>query len=202
MRRSRRVTRGYGLLESYLAKLRARKANELIPDGNSGRILDIGCGVYPLFLLNSDFSEKYGLDKGVNINCGMLYQGNDIVLFNHDIEKEEGLPFDDNYFNVVTMLAVMEHIEQKKAMNVMKEVYRILLPSGIFILTVPAVWTKKFLEFMARLRIVSPYEIAEHKYFYPDSVIVSMLQKVKFEEEKIQFGYFEMFMNRWATAIK
>lgn len=57
-------TRGYGLLESFLTRQRCRMANRLIPgEMKIGRILDIGCSAHPLFLLNTEFSEKYGLDK-------------------------------------------------------------------------------------------------------------------------------------------
>ncbi len=48
------VTRGYGLLERFLAKKRAKMANEIIPLAlRTGRILDIGCGPFPYFLLNT-----------------------------------------------------------------------------------------------------------------------------------------------------
>lgn len=58
------VTRGYGFLERFLAIQRLKMANSLIPsDLRTGSILDIGCGLYPLFLMNIDFSKKYGLDK-------------------------------------------------------------------------------------------------------------------------------------------
>lgn len=59
-----RITRGYGLLERFLAKKRAQKANELIPQlYRKGRILDIGSGAYPFFLLTTSFSEKFGVDR-------------------------------------------------------------------------------------------------------------------------------------------
>jgi hypothetical protein len=44
-------TRGRGLLEPWLAKMRAQRANRLIPaELRAGRILDIGCGSFPYFL--------------------------------------------------------------------------------------------------------------------------------------------------------
>lgn len=56
-------TRGKGLLESVLAGMRARKANQLIPDElRTGRILDIGCGAYPYFLSHTFFHEKAAID--------------------------------------------------------------------------------------------------------------------------------------------
>ena len=59
-----KVTRGHGLLERFLARKRACMANQLIPSHlRNGRILDIGCGSFPYFLLNTVFTEKCGLDK-------------------------------------------------------------------------------------------------------------------------------------------
>ena len=59
-----RPTRGSGLLEPFLARLRARKANRLIPPHlRSGRILDIGCGSFPYFLAHTSFAEKFALDQ-------------------------------------------------------------------------------------------------------------------------------------------
>jgi len=57
-------TRGHGALEGYLARRRARKANQLIPsESRSGRLLDIGCGSYPYFLATTRFAEKWGVDQ-------------------------------------------------------------------------------------------------------------------------------------------
>src|SRR2546423_15607544 len=63
---ARTVTRGHGLLEGFLARQRVRRANSLIPESaRAGRVLDIGCGTYPLFLLSTAFHERYGLDRSV-----------------------------------------------------------------------------------------------------------------------------------------
>jgi len=57
------VTRGYGVLEEFLASLRAKKADSLIPEHlRSGKIVDIGCGTTPYFLANTTFSKKIGID--------------------------------------------------------------------------------------------------------------------------------------------
>ena len=60
------MTRGYGLLEGFLAQQRSRVADALIPASlRTGRLLDIGCGAYPLFLAQTSFARKFGLDKQV-----------------------------------------------------------------------------------------------------------------------------------------
>jgi hypothetical protein len=55
---------------------------------------------------------------------------------------------------------------------------------------------------MARLRLVSPEEIEEHKGAYSRSSISATLQKAGFSNKNIKSGYFEMFMNTWSTVIK
>ena len=197
------VTRGHGLLEAFLAKQRSKKASSLIPSANGkGRILDIGCGTYPLFLLGTQFSERYGLDKVVQENYGAKSQNQKITLINYDIEKEDILPFENGYFDVVTMLAVFEHIEPRRLVKVLSEIHRILKPGGTFVMTTPAFWTDGLLRFMAKLRLVSSVEIEDHKDAYSHSKISFLLQEANFSKEKLRFGYFEMFMNIWATATK
>jgi len=197
------VTRGYGLLEAFLAQKRCALANKIIAaHQKSGRVLDIGCGSYPLFLLRSDFHEKYGLDKVSRQNQENELQNSGIVIIDHDLEKEDALPFSNDYFDVVTMLAVFEHIEPERLTQLLSEIHRILKPGGLYIMTTPASWADGLLKMMARLRLVSPVEIEEHKDTYTHSKISSLLQKASFQKDKLFYGYFEMFMNLWAMAIK
>jgi len=197
------ATRGYGLIEEFLSKKRANLVNKKItPHLRHGRILDIGCGNYPLFLMGTVFSEKYGLDKIVQQANNKHFPNHNITLINFDIEAEDALPFTDDYFEVITMLAVLEHIEPDRAGKILKEIYRILKPGGMYILTTPAPWTDSLLRLMAILRLLSPSEIEEHKCSYSHSKMSSLLQDSTFLWDKLRFGYFEMSMNIWATAIK
>ena len=197
------VTRGYGLLESFLAKKRAGMANRLIPPRlRTGRILDIGCGTTPYFLMNTSFHERYGLDKVIQSDEKTISGGGGVVLANFDIERAEKIPFEDDCFNVVTMLAVFEHILPERLSAVVEDIRRTLIPGGMYILTTPAWWTDRLLRFMAQLRLVSPAEIEEHKDRYAPRKISSILQQGGFTAENIRTGYFEIGMNIWATAVK
>jgi len=195
----RSVTRGYGLLEKQLAKQRTRVANKLIPrDRRSGRLLDIGCGTYPYFLAHTDFKEKFGLDTaGGPAGCD-----DSITLLSHDLHKETVLPFQDEYFDVVTMLAVFEHIEPERLPVLLAEIRRVLKPGGMYILTTPAGWTDKLLRILAKLRLVSAAEIEDHKAAYDHAKIASLLLNAQFKETKIARGHFELFMSLWMSAGK
>jgi len=197
------VTRGYGVLEKFLSEKRCRVANKLIPFSyRNGLLLDIGCGAYPLFLISTEFSKKYGMDKIVRDDYKEHLKEHDITLVICDIEKEDIMPFSNELFDVVTMLAVFVHLEPLRLTKILQEIYRILKHNGIYILTTPAPWADGLLRVMARLRLVSPVEIGEHKDAYSHSKISFLLQKANFSKEKLRQGYFEMFMNIWGTAIK
>lgn len=198
--RNKNVTRGYGLLERFLSKKRSIMANDLIPvKCRSGKILDIGCGTIPYFLLNTEFNEKFGLDP--NLLEGKENRKN-IILRRFDVEQNDKLPFNDNYFNIVTMLSVLEHINQDRILNILIEIRRVLKENGRFILTTPCPWTEKVLRIMANLKFVSSKEIEEHKALYNRSTISYFLKKAGFNKDNINFGYFELFMNNWIYVDK
>jgi SAM-dependent methyltransferase len=196
------VTRGNGLLENFLAQQRIKIAQRLIPPAHrNGRLLDIGCGSYPLWLVSSTFSDKYGLDKVVTSEQIALFQGQNINLQSYD-NVSERLPFEDEYFSVVTMLAVFEHIEPSALHYLLSEIRRVLQPGGVYILTTPAVWADKLLRLLAKLHIVSPVEIEDHKDTYTHGKVKRLLKKAGFKDSQLACGYFEFYLNLWVTATK
>jgi SAM-dependent methyltransferase len=197
-----KATRGNGLLEGFLAERRTNLANRLISESSrKGRILDIGCGATPYFLMNTKFLEKHGLDKLHETGVRVSKERN-ILLRHYDIEKEDRLPYGDNFFDVVTMLAVFEHIEPSRLVTVLREVYRVMKPKGQFIMTVPAAWADILLRTLARFRLVSREEIDEHKAKYTHKKIGGLLTKAGFSAADCRHGYFEAFMNLWVSVSK
>lgn len=189
-------TRGSGLLEKFLSEKRAQKANEFIPNSfRDGNILDIGCGFYPHFLTSTKFKNKFGIDPAVNT------QVKGIKLQKIDIAKQK-LPFKDNSFEVVTMLAVFEHIEKEKLTSAIKEINRVLKPEGRLIITTPSPWSDKLLHHMARLGLISSEEIHDHKSHYTQSKILDIIESSGFNKSKMKKGYFEAYLNMWFLAEK
>ena len=130
------LTRGYGLLENFLAKKRAEITNKLIPFNlREGKILDIGCGTIPFFLINTKFKEKHGMDPSLKV----FDLKENIMLKKHDVEQDI-FPYEDNFFDVVTMLVVFEYIEPDKLIDVLKEIKRVLKSGGRFILSTSCPW--------------------------------------------------------------
>ena len=192
-------TRGAGYFENLLSDLRVKAANKhIIGRLRSGKLLDIGCGAFPNFLIKTKFNEKFGLDKLPTDHPNI--QG--IQLLNFDLETQSVLPFADDFFEVVTMLAVFEHIEPSRLPVILKEIRRVLKPGSLFILTTPTVWTNALLKYLARAGLVSKEEIEEHKDAYTPGRIVGYLQAAGFEKNLVETEYFEFGMNILAEAIK
>lgn len=192
-----RVTRGSGLLERFLSRKRAAIARNLLRDvPRSGRILDLGCGSHPLFLIGSGFHERHGVDQILTDER----RTDGILLQPYDATRDARLPFTDQYFDAVTMLAVFEHVEPRYLTPLLAEIRRVLRHGGILVLTTPAAWTDPVLRFLARLRLVSSEEIDEHKGAYDHDQIRHYLVQGGFDPEQLRFGSFELGMNLWATA--
>ncbi len=198
MNKLQRATRGKGLLESWLARMRARQANRLIPAHlREGRILDIGCGSYPYFLTHTYFSEKFAVDQ-----MTPKFPHHDIEWFTLNLDSKPTLPFDDEFFSVVSMLAVVEHLDPSKLVVLLNEVSRTLIPNGTLVITTPAVWSNQLLKLMAKINLVSAEEIEDHVFLYTLPLLGWYFGKSGFDMQKIRFGYFEFLLNMWACAEK
>jgi SAM-dependent methyltransferase len=194
-------TRGHGLLEPLLARWRARRANNLIPpELRSDRILDVGCGSYPYFLAHTAFQHKFAVEqiplspevtKELQVEC-----------YNLNLNQTPALPFQKDFFSVVTLLAVVEHLNPASTAVLFAEIYRVLKPGGRVVLTTPAAWSDGLLHTMARLNLVSAEEIDEHAYAYTLPLIGWYFGQAGFAMNKVRFGYFELGLNMWSSADK
>lgn len=195
----RGYTRGSGIFEDFLAKKRANMANSLInEDQRRGRLLDIGCGAFPYFLTTTKFQEKYGVD---NISQIQYKKYKKISFARINIEQQL-LPFAANYFDVVTMLAVFEHINHDRLHLVLTEVSRVLKHEGTFILTTPSPWSAPLLVFLSRIRLISKVEIEDHKHEHTSKEIKKYLTNAGFRQQDIASGYFELFLNMYFRVKK
>ncbi len=194
-------TRGKGLLEPALARFRTRRANQLIPpDLRNGRVLDIGCGSYPYFLAHTAFKEKFAVDQ-LPMPKEMATR-NQIEFFELNLNQEPRLPFGNDYFDAVTLLAVVEHLNPDSLAQLFKDSRRVLAAGGMVILTTPAAWSDGLLHLMAHLNLVSAEEIHEHAFAYTLPLLGWHFGQAGFEMTKVKFGYFELMLNMWATARK
>lgn len=192
----RRFTRGHGLLEPTLARLRARRADRLIPPHlREGRILDVGCGSYPYFLSHTSFREKLAVERQRPSDppAGIRW-------LELDLNATPELPFPDGHLDVVTMLAVVEHLDPASLEVLLADVRRVLRPGGRLVVTTPASWSDGLLRLMARLSLVSAEEIDEHVFAYTQPLLGWYFGRAGFARDRVRFGYFEAWLNLWATA--
>jgi methionine biosynthesis protein MetW len=150
----------YSTLEEMLHRIKLQ---------HEPKILDVGCGTgeVTLFIRN-----KLNLDRiyGVDIDENVLHQAEDkgITVFKVDVSRE-ALPFPDNFFDLCTLLDVIEHLENPD--YALKEINRVLRMEGYLILMTPnmAAWYNRLLLLLG-MPILGIDLSKEVRYVYPFGV--------------------------------
>lgn len=175
------------ILEPLLRRLRIRKILPVLRQFPDCRLLDVGCGWEARFLREVEPYIAQGV--GIDIKAPTL-QTEKISTFQSCLDQK--LPFADASFDVVTMLAVLEHLRFPEA--IVAEVFRVLRGGGVFVGTVPSTWAKPVLEFLAfRLNIVNPDEIRDHKQYFNRGSLEKLLGQAGFSS--LKHRYFQCRMN-------
>lgn len=181
-------------LDKLFRWIRFRKVKKYIPKDSV--VCDIGCGSDVYFLKNILGLIKYGvgLDKDIE-----EYKDSKIELRNLEVFKS--IPLEGEKFDVITMMAVLEHLDYPQ--EVLKESFRLLKRGGKLIVTTPTPLSKSILEGLAfKLQLINKEAIQEHKnYFWPRE-IKKILLEVGFKKEKIKSYFFEFFLNNLLIAQK
>jgi SAM-dependent methyltransferase len=98
------------------------------------RVLDIGCGRHAGYL--RDVYDKTPFSYGVDLDADAL--ANNTTIKNTVVANAENLPFEDEFFDIVTLAWVLEHLENPE--QVFREICRVLKPSGTVFFLTPNVW--------------------------------------------------------------
>lgn len=181
------------ILDRVIEYLRFNKINKYIP--KNCVLLDLGCGYNATLLkrYSSSIKKGTGIDLSVNSNLKK------IKLIKGRIDNK--IKLQSNKFDVITALAVIEHVESPKTM--LKEAYRLLKKNGILLITTPSKYNKPILEFLAfNLKVISKSEIEDHKRYYDKMSLQKELVLSGFTKIKVKIKYFQLGLNIFAIAKK
>jgi SAM-dependent methyltransferase len=172
------------LLDRLLRSWRIRKVKPYLRPGCS--VLDVGCHDGALF---NTFPDVIG--GGVGIDPA-LEQSATYGRFRFVAGGFPSAEINRERFDVITFLAVLEHVEADELSVWRKECERLLDPGGLIVVTVPSPAVDRILDVLVRLRLVSGMSLHEHHGFDP-SMVPSLFPKPSFE--LLRHKRFEAGMN-------
>ncbi len=144
-------------LDSLLQWWRGRKARRWIPVG--AKVLDIGCH-------QGEFLHSLGKRIGPSVGFDPLAPPTEGPLYSLKPELfRTPAPFPDASFDVVVLLATLEHIRDKEPLA--KECYRLLHSGGRVIITVPSPRVDTIVAVLCRLHLADGMSLDEHHGFDP-----------------------------------
>lgn len=145
-------------LDRYLQSLRIQQAQRFLPpQPRSLSVLDIGCSQGELFqALRKRIGQGIGIDP--TLTSRVHHDGWDLLpgCFPEDLPEGSG-PFD-----VITALAVIEHIPMDTQPAFAHAAARLLKSGGRLILTVPSPRVDDILEILLRLHLIHGMSLEEH----------------------------------------
>lgn len=164
------------ILESFMEGL-VQELKSKVTNSAQLRILDVGCGTGANLEMLSSFGESEGVDvsddalefcraKGLTVHKGLA----------------EKLPFEDETFDIVTALDVIEHLDDDIAG--LREMHRIVKKGGKTLIFVPA--------FMWLWGVQD--DISHHRIRYTRKQIVERIEKAGFTVERATFANWTFFI--------
>lgn len=180
------------LLEPLLRRLRIRQVLPVLREHPDCCLLDVGCGWDARLLKAVEPHVRSAV--GVDFKAPALCNGK---LTTVTASLTDRLPFPDAAFDVVTLLAVLEHLAHPRAVVV--EIARVLKPGGHVVMTVPSRAAQPVLEFLAyRLGIVSEAEIRDHKRYYDRQSLLDLFADSGLRVDVHR--YFQLGLNNFLVA--
>jgi len=183
----------WNFIDTLLSKWRAKFIIPYLrPDSV---VCDVGCGQEGRILVSiaDRIKEGYGFD--FNLKAGSAPRDN-IHLSNADFLTV------GKRFDVVILLAVIEHLPYPEAAETMLEgICTKLNPGGVLIMTTPDKRAKRLLEFLAyRLHVINEEEIRDHKHYFDKTELVSFSKVAGFGE--VHHRHFQLGLNNLVICRK
>ena len=177
--------------EPLFQELRLWKITPHLKSG--GVLVDLGCDEEMTLLKRHQSTMKKVI--GVDVVVKSQKQGN-FETIHADLTKR--LPLKTNSADVVTMLAVLEHLPNPE--QVVKEAYRILKPGGVFLVTVPSANSRPILELLAKVHIVRQEMVDQHYNYFTHAHLRQITSQAGFK--KIAIESWELGCNTFMRAMK
>jgi SAM-dependent methyltransferase len=149
-------------LDRFLRSWRIRKAGPFIR--TRSRVLDVGCYDGALF---SRFADR--IERGVGVDPALMGSGRrgrfDFVADTFPTDR-----LGDERFDVVTLLAVLEHVDASVLPAWRDACVQHLTPGGLIVATVPSPRVDDLLHVFGRLHLIAGMAVHEHHGFDPTDV--------------------------------
>ncbi len=116
----------------YLNQPRFQFFDRYIPQWQGLKVLDVGCGGgFSCEFMAKKGTITYGIDSSAKcIETAQRHSCKNGLDINYKVGVAESLPYQDNTFDVVICVDVLEHVSDYR--QVVSEIYRVLKPGGIF----------------------------------------------------------------------
>ena len=175
-------------LDRVLQHWRIAKVQSRIPQG--ARVLDVGCADGALFRqCKGRIGEGVGIDPALDTPVQMEQCKLLTGRFPQDLPAVQ--PFD-----VITMLAVLEHIPVEEQPGLALACARLLNPGGSLLITIPSPLVDHILSLLKWMRLIDGMADEQHYGFDPHQTpslfAVEPLLLVK--AEKFQFGLNNLYL--------
>jgi SAM-dependent methyltransferase len=149
-------------LDRYLRDVRIRKARSFVEEGDV--VVDVGCADGTMF---ERWGEAISRGYGVDPTLAEERRGSNYVLYPGHFP--DALP--DVECDVITMLAVLEHIPGDAQPGVADACHRMLRPGGRVVVTVPSPRVDDILDLLGKLRAIEGMSLEEHYGFDPEDTL-------------------------------
>jgi SAM-dependent methyltransferase len=148
-------------IDRLLQRWRVSQAIRWVPEG--ARVLDVGCFDDTLFRC---LGERLAYGVGMDPLLDQAVEGARFRLvpgaFPQD--RPDGEPFD-----VIVMLAVLEHVAGERIEECARACYDLLVPDGLVVATVPAPVVDVILDVSIRLKLLHGMSVEEHQGLKPST---------------------------------
>lgn len=176
------------LVDKLLQAWRFEVVQPYVPRGS--RLLDIGCADGALrFRMTHKGVDYTGIDPDLDDSgLGDHWRLIKSTFPTPQISGEE--------FEVVTMLALLEHIPAEGQRSIAAECHDLLGPGGLVVLTVPSALVDKALRLLVLLRAIDGMHLEQHYGFDPGRIPL-LFKQADFHlllSKRFQLGFNHLFV--------